>query len=67
MKADPKGLMICPDTGFRYREEEPGVVRCVDVQEAQLLPPGLRSGRVAYKAVENRPEPGGVPPDREEA
>jgi UDP-2-acetamido-3-amino-2,3-dideoxy-glucuronate N-acetyltransferase len=28
-----EGLMVCPESGWRYREVEPGVVRCLDRAE----------------------------------
>ncbi len=34
---DSDGIMICPETGWRYREVEPGVVRCLDWVEDQSL------------------------------
>lgn len=35
--ADAEGVMRCPDTGWRYREVSPGVVRCLDRDENLLL------------------------------
>ncbi len=32
-----EGIMVCPQTGLRYREVAPGKVRCLDVDEAQPL------------------------------
>lgn len=31
------GIMRCPDAGWRYREVEPGVVRCLDQDEEKPL------------------------------
>jgi UDP-2-acetamido-3-amino-2,3-dideoxy-glucuronate N-acetyltransferase len=31
------GLMVCPESGWRYRETEPGVLRCLDWPEDQPL------------------------------
>lgn len=31
------GLMVCPESGWRYQEVEPGVVRCLDWLEDQAL------------------------------
>ncbi|HXK20860.1 MAG TPA: acyltransferase, partial [Polyangiaceae bacterium] len=33
LSVDADGLMICPEQGLRYREIEPGVVRCLDLDE----------------------------------
>lgn len=32
-KPDNDGIMICPESGLRYREVEKDVVRCIDIQE----------------------------------
>lgn len=34
---DADGLMVCPESGWRYLEVEPGVVRCLDWPEDQAL------------------------------
>jgi UDP-2-acetamido-3-amino-2,3-dideoxy-glucuronate N-acetyltransferase len=36
---DADGNWICPQSGWRYREAEPGVLRCLDWPEDQPLPP----------------------------
>ncbi len=44
----PDELMICPESGLKYREIEPGVVRCLDLDEEAPLPEALATGRVRY-------------------
>lgn len=34
---DGEGIMTCPESGWRYREVEPGVVRCLDKNEDEAL------------------------------
>lgn len=41
------GVMTCPESGLRYREVEPGVLRCLDLDEDAPLPRALRTGRPA--------------------
>jgi UDP-2-acetamido-3-amino-2,3-dideoxy-glucuronate N-acetyltransferase len=36
---DEKGIMRCPETGFRYQLNASGVMRCLDLDEAAPLPP----------------------------
>ena len=36
-KPNAEGLMICPESGWRYRETEPGVLRCLDWPEDKAL------------------------------
>jgi len=33
-----EGIMICPESGWRYKEVEPGVLRCLDWPEDEPLP-----------------------------
>jgi UDP-2-acetamido-3-amino-2,3-dideoxy-glucuronate N-acetyltransferase len=35
---DDQGNWVCPQSGWRYREVEPGVLRCLDWPEDQPLP-----------------------------
>jgi UDP-2-acetamido-3-amino-2,3-dideoxy-glucuronate N-acetyltransferase len=37
-----ENVLICPGSGWRYREEEPGIVRCLDWPEDEPLP--IREG-----------------------
>lgn len=48
-KAGPDGLMVCPESGYRYHEAEPGVLRCLDLDEETPLPAGLSVGHVTYR------------------
>jgi len=36
-KPDADGIMTCPESGWRYREVEPGVVRCLDKDEDEAI------------------------------
>jgi len=45
---DSEGIMICPESGFRYREETPGVLRCLDLDEESPLPESLCKGTKTY-------------------
>ena len=42
--------MICPESGFRYREVEDQVLRCLDLDEEATLPDDLAVGSVNYDA-----------------
>jgi UDP-2-acetamido-3-amino-2,3-dideoxy-glucuronate N-acetyltransferase len=53
-EADGDGVHTCPESGLRYREEEPGVLRCLDVDEEAPLPEGMRTGRRSYDEVLGR-------------
>ena len=45
---DAYGIMICPESGFRYREVAQGIVRCLDLDEEAPLPPELAVGKYTY-------------------
>ena len=45
---DAQQIMICPESALRYREVEPGIVRCLDLDEDSPLPDHLAVGKLAY-------------------
>ena len=42
---DATGIYTCPESALRYQEVEPGVLRCLDLDEESPLPEGLAVGR----------------------
>ncbi len=53
-KSNAEGVMICPESGYRYQEVEPGVVRCLDLDEEQPLPPEQQVGQTSYNELKNK-------------
>lgn len=51
---DRDGIMVCRESGYRYRQVQPGVVRCLDLEEDAPLPPEQRVGKVPYRDVRNQ-------------
>jgi UDP-2-acetamido-3-amino-2,3-dideoxy-glucuronate N-acetyltransferase len=47
-KPGPDGIMVCPESGYRYKEVEPGVVKCLDLDEEAPLPPEKAVGKIPY-------------------
>jgi UDP-2-acetamido-3-amino-2,3-dideoxy-glucuronate N-acetyltransferase len=45
---DGEGIMLCPESGYRYKEETPGVLRCLDLDEDAVLPAELSKGTKSY-------------------
>jgi len=45
---DQEGVMVCPESGYRYIEVGPGRLRCLDLAEDQPLPAELSVGRKSY-------------------
>jgi len=50
---DASGVMACPESGYRYREVEPGVLRCLDLDEDAPLPKELATGAKSYDEFKN--------------
>jgi UDP-2-acetamido-3-amino-2,3-dideoxy-glucuronate N-acetyltransferase len=48
---DSNDVMRCPESGYRYQEIEPGVLRCLDLDEEAPLPAELRVGNKSYKEL----------------
>jgi UDP-2-acetamido-3-amino-2,3-dideoxy-glucuronate N-acetyltransferase len=55
-KADADGTMVCPESGFRYRQEPSGSVRCLDLAEDQPLPEDFRAGTHDYSFFKEQRE-----------
>jgi UDP-2-acetamido-3-amino-2,3-dideoxy-glucuronate N-acetyltransferase len=53
-EADAEGIMICPEGGYRYKEVEPGVLRCLDLDEDAVLPPEKAEGKASYKSIKGK-------------
>lgn len=47
---DETGIMVCPESGLRYREESPGEVKCLDLDEDSALPERLAEGSNVYRS-----------------
>ncbi len=45
---DKNGIMVCPESGYRYKEVEAGVVRCLDLHEEEPLPADKAMGTRRY-------------------
>ena len=45
---DNYGIMQCPESGLRYREASPGVLRCLDLDENSPLPADLSRSTKSY-------------------
>jgi UDP-2-acetamido-3-amino-2,3-dideoxy-glucuronate N-acetyltransferase len=53
---DRDGIMVCPESGYRYREMRPGVLRCLDLNEDCALPQSLSTGTIGYRDLRNKLE-----------
>ncbi len=48
---DADGILRCPESGYRYKEIEPGVLRCLDLDEEAPLPADLSVGTKPYRQL----------------
>jgi len=49
LKPGPDGIMLCPESGLHYREVEPGIIRCLDIEEDAPLAGELTVGKIPYR------------------
>jgi UDP-2-acetamido-3-amino-2,3-dideoxy-glucuronate N-acetyltransferase len=50
---DKDGMLRCPETGLRYREVSPGVLKCMDLDEDVPLPSELSRGAKRHTEFKN--------------
>jgi UDP-2-acetamido-3-amino-2,3-dideoxy-glucuronate N-acetyltransferase len=48
-------IMRCPESGFRYKEVQPGVLQCLDLDEDSCLPADLSVGSKSYDELKSQP------------
>jgi UDP-2-acetamido-3-amino-2,3-dideoxy-glucuronate N-acetyltransferase len=48
---DVDGVLRCPEHGYRYKEVQPGVLRCLDLDEEAPLPPEMSKSSQTYKEL----------------
>jgi UDP-2-acetamido-3-amino-2,3-dideoxy-glucuronate N-acetyltransferase len=53
---DREGLMICPESGYRYKEQA-GTLRCLDLDEEAALPADKAVGERTYDDFKKRTSP----------
>ncbi len=46
---EERGIMVCPESGYRYQLNGEGAMKCLDLDEEAPLPPELAQGRKAYR------------------
>jgi UDP-2-acetamido-3-amino-2,3-dideoxy-glucuronate N-acetyltransferase len=51
---DADGVMVCPESGLRYREITPGSLACLDLDEERPLPEALGKGERSYRELRPR-------------
>ncbi|OXU15564.1 acyltransferase [Sedimentisphaera salicampi] len=46
---DNSGIMVCPESGLRYKFDDNGILKCIDLAEDDPLPEYLSTGKDYYK------------------
>jgi UDP-2-acetamido-3-amino-2,3-dideoxy-glucuronate N-acetyltransferase len=52
---DADGITRCPESGFRYKEVQPGLLRCLDLDEESPLPKELSASTKGYDEFKAQP------------
>lgn len=52
LKPGPDGVLSCPESGLRYQEVKPGVLRCLDLAEDAPLSGELAVGQMNYREIQ---------------
>ena len=50
---DDDGVMVCPESGFRYRAKACGNLCCMDLDEGEPLPEQLQTGKQSYREIKD--------------
>ena len=53
-KRDSSGILVCPESGFRYKEVNPGVLKCMDWDEEIPLTENMSVGKVLYDDLKTK-------------
>ena len=48
---DDEGIMVCPESGFRYQAEASGNLCCLDLDEGDPLPEEFQTGKQSYREI----------------
>ncbi len=51
---DTEGVMVCPESGYRYKEVSPGFLRCLDLDNDLPLPVELSKGTKSYRQLREK-------------
>ncbi len=53
-KQGSSGTLVCPESGFQYREMSPGVLKCIDWDEEVPLTKVMSGGKVLYDDLKTK-------------
>jgi len=50
---DEDGIMVCPESEYRYKLQDDGTLQCLDVKKEEPLPPTDRVGKAQYNSYKS--------------
>ena len=53
-KPDANGIMVCAESGYKYKEIKKGILKCLDLDEDKSLPIELTVGKTSYRKFRNK-------------
>ena len=51
LKNPSDDFYICPESSYKYQEVEPGLLRCLDLDEESAMPEEHTRGKISYKSL----------------
>jgi UDP-2-acetamido-3-amino-2,3-dideoxy-glucuronate N-acetyltransferase len=54
LKPGPDGIMVCPESKYRYKEVSLGMLKCLDLDEDSPLPEILAKGKEDYRQIKEK-------------
>ncbi len=51
LKPNSEAIMVCPESGLRYKKDSTGLVKCLDLDEEAPLPSSLSTGNNDYRTI----------------
>ena len=54
IKQDSCNTLVCPESGFCYKEVVPGVLKCLDWDEGEPLPENMSVGKASYDELKTK-------------
>jgi UDP-2-acetamido-3-amino-2,3-dideoxy-glucuronate N-acetyltransferase len=53
-KPDKNGVMVCAESGYKYKEVQKGILKCLDLDEDKPLPVNLAVGKTSYRIFRDK-------------
>ena len=54
MNSGTPGILVCPESGLKYREDQAGNLTCLDLSESDPLPTEMATGQITYRDIQDR-------------